>query len=227
MTSSETRALTHAALLVLGLGLLRVAAEGIRHPVSTQGANLPDSSGLAELLHESKGSREEAQRRATPLIDGERIDPNTAGEEDLDRLPGVGPALASRIVRMRVDSGPFNEASDLLLVQGVGPTTLAKIIPYLEMPAEPVRSRAGRDASARPLDPVAGSTSGGLARVDLNGASRADLERLPGVGPVTAERILALRDERGRFLSLEELRSVRGIGAATIERLRPVLVIGR
>jgi len=50
------------------------------------------------LLDTSSKSRDEAQRRALPLASGERIDPNTAGEEDLDRLPGVGLGLAARIV---------------------------------------------------------------------------------------------------------------------------------
>ena len=50
MTSSETRALKHAALLVLALGLLRTAAEGVRSPVTTQGAASADSAGLVVLL---------------------------------------------------------------------------------------------------------------------------------------------------------------------------------
>ena len=107
MTSSETRALRHAALLVLGLGLLRTAVEAGRSPVTTQATVLPDSSRLEVLLDTSRENRDEAQRRALPLTSGERIDPNTSAEEDLDRLPGVGPALAARIVRMRQDRGPF------------------------------------------------------------------------------------------------------------------------
>ena len=221
MTSSETRALKHAALLVLGLGLLRTAAEGVRSPVTTQGAASADSSGLAVLLDESRGSRDEAQRRALPLRDDERIDPNTAGEEDLDRLPGVGPAVAGRIVQMRQERGPFTEPGDLLSVPGVGPATLARITPYLEWPTQP---RLGRAApTPRPATNPAARRP---VRLDLNRASREELERLPGVGPVMAERILTLRESVGRFRELEELRSVRGIGSGTIERLRPLIIIG-
>ena len=103
----------------------------------TQGAAVTDSSGLAVLLDESRGSRDEAQRRALPLRSDERIDPNAAGEEDLDRLPGVGPAVAGRIVQVRQDHGPFAEPGDLLSVPGVGPATLARITPYLEWPIQP------------------------------------------------------------------------------------------
>jgi competence protein ComEA len=221
MTLSETRALRHAALLVLGLGVLRVAAGSVQRPVTMQGAATQDSSGLAVLLDESRGSRDEAQRRSLPLTDGERIDPNTAGEEDLDRLPGVGPAVAGRIVRMRRDRGPFAGPQDLLSVPGVGPATLARITPHLEWATEP-RLGAGAGPTRSALNPVAR----GVQRVDLNRASREDLESLPGVGPVMAERILKLRQELGRFRTLEELRSVRGIGPATIERIRSVVFIG-
>ena len=221
MTSSEARALKHAALLVLGLGLLRTASESIRSPVTTQGVAVVDSSGLAGLLDESRGSRDEAQRRALPLKGDERIDPNTAGAEDLDRLPGVGPVVAGRIVQMRRDHGPFAGPSDLLSVPGVGPATLARITPYLEWPTQP---RLG--GSGRPLRPNTAPTPRKPVRVDLNRASREELERLPGVGPVMSERILRLRESVGRFRRLEELQSIRGIGPAPIERLRPLVIIG-
>ena len=221
MTYTETRALKHAALLVLGLGLLRAAAESVRSPVTTQGAAVADSSGLAVLLDESRGSRDEAQRRALPLRGDERIDPNTAGEEDLDRLPGVGPVVAGRIVQTRRDRGPFAEPGDLLSVPGLGPATLARITPYLEWPTQPPLGGSAR-LPHPDTDPAARKT----ARLDLNRASREELERLQGIGPVMAERIRTLRANVGRFRRLDELQSVQGIGSATIERLRPLVIIG-
>ncbi len=220
MTSSETRALKHAAFLVLALGLLRTAAEGVRSPVTTQGAASADSAGLVVLLDESRGSRDEAQRRGLPLNGDERIDPNTAGEEDLDRLPGVGPAVAGRIVQMRQDHGPFADPADLLSVPGVGPAILARITPYLESPNRPP------SGSARPPRPGTDPADGKPARLDLNRAGPRELERLPGIGPVLAQRILVLREKVGRFRRLEELQSVQGIGSATIERLRPLVIVG-
>jgi competence ComEA-like helix-hairpin-helix protein len=226
MTSSETRALTHSALLILGLALLRVAAGGVGTPVSTQGGVVPDSSGLEELLYESRERRDEAQRRAAPLTHGERIDPNTALEEDLDRLPGVGPAVAGRIVKMRREQGPFTVVSDLLLVPGVGQATLAKITPYLELPTGSTPG-AVRGASSGRFDAATGAVTDPIVPLGLNRASREELERLPGIGPVIADRILTVRKARGGFRSLEELQSVQGIGSATIERLSRVLVIER
>lgn len=68
---------------------------------------------------------------------------------------------------------------------------------------------------------AAGSGSGGAGQVDLNTATREQLDGLPGVGPVTAERILAWRAAHQRFSRVEELQEVEGIGAKTFAQLKP------
>lgn len=66
----------------------------------------------------------------------------------------------------------------------------------------------------------------GPLRVELNSASRAELELLPGIGPARAGEIVRLRGERGGFKTVTELLDVRGIGRVTLERLRPFAVVG-
>jgi competence protein ComEA len=75
--------------------------------------------------------------------------------------------------------------------------------------------------------PVAGSPSSGPATapagpVHLNVATLEQLDSLPGVGPVTAQKILDYRQKHGAFSSLEELDAIPGIGSARIEQLRDV-----
>jgi len=62
---------------------------------------------------------------------GQALDLNTAGVEDLEALPGIGPALARRLVRHRQSLGPFRQVEDLLAVPGIGPKTLARLKPLL------------------------------------------------------------------------------------------------
>lgn len=66
---------------------------------------------------------------------------------------------------------------------------------------------------------------GGGALVNLNTADQAALDTLPGVGPVTADAILAWRDANGAFTSVEELLEVDGIGEATLADLAPLVTL--
>ncbi len=59
--------------------------------------------------------------------------------------------------------------------------------------------------------------------VDLNSASVEELQRLPGIGEKTAARIVEYRQQSGAFSALQDLRQVRGIGAATLEKIAPFL----
>ena len=69
----------------------------------------------------------------------------------------------------------------------------------------------------------AGSAPGGL--VDLNLAAASDLDALPGIGPVLAQRIVDWRSENGRFASVDQLREVTGIGESKYEDLRAKVTV--
>jgi len=62
--------------------------------------------------------------------------------------------------------------------------------------------------------------------IDLNQATAAQLESLPGVGAVTAARIVEYRQANGGFKKIEELMNVRGIGERSFLRLRPLVTVG-
>lgn len=62
-------------------------------------------------------------------------------------------------------------------------------------------------------------------QVDLNRATREELETLPGIGPKLSARIVRFREEQGGFSSVQELLQVPGIGRKTLERLKPYLVV--
>lgn len=63
-------------------------------------------------------------------------------------------------------------------------------------------------------------------RVDLNTADAATLETLPRIGPAMAQRIIAWRDANGPIASVDDLLAVSGVGAKTVEALRPLVVQG-
>lgn len=78
-------------------------------------------------------------------------------------------------------------------------------------------------STAAPGSPAESGSGAGL--VNLNTATAAELETLNGVGPVTAQAILAWRDEHGRFTAIEELLEVSGIGEKTLAQLAPQLTL--
>ncbi len=61
--------------------------------------------------------------------------------------------------------------------------------------------------------------------VNINTASQADLETLPGIGPATAEKIITYRETVGPFNTIEEIQNVSGIGPATFEEIKANIVV--
>jgi competence ComEA-like helix-hairpin-helix protein len=213
LSKDESRAVAFIGLL-LGLSLAaRVLDRPSPVPIDAQGVD------LATL--ESQNRRELERGSAKDLEPGERIDPNTATAEQLMRLPGAGRAVADRIVTERT-AVAFRTVEDLDRIRGVGPATIERWAPFLTLP----RATRGTVASVQAVGPArAGPPAGSTGRepLDLNSASAGELERLPGIGPALAARIVAVRDSIGRFGSVSELERVRGIGPAMMAKLAPLV----
>ncbi|MDE2875275.1 MAG: ComEA family DNA-binding protein [Gemmatimonadota bacterium] len=226
MTDRERKSMLRAALILGGAALIRfaVVAPGPSEPVLGDRPSIADS-----LLAAGDSAVEERERRDRPLAEGETVDPNVASAEELDRLPGVGASKASRIVREREENGPYASVEDLARVSGLGPRSVERLRPHLRVAGGGLAG--GRRAVAARAGPVAGE--GGKVDgaaipgtlVDPNRATAEELRALPGIGPVMAERIVAFRQQRGRFRKLEELMEVKGVGARTFARLKPLMTI--
>jgi competence protein ComEA len=70
----------------------------------------------------------------------------------------------------------------------------------------------------------AGATAGATGPVSLSAATAEQLDALPGVGPVTAQKIVQYRQEHGPFTSVDGLDAIPGIGPAKLADLRPLVV---
>ena len=94
---------------------------------------LPSHSTSVHRLSASRAAQRTAERMNVSLPQGS-IDPNTASADVLEELPGVGPAIARRIVDERLQNGPFAYPEDLLTISGIGEKTLEKLRDQLLFP---------------------------------------------------------------------------------------------
>ncbi len=171
-----------------------VAAAGRLDPPTTPDGPVPDGHRV-----EVHGPVATVRPPEDALLVGLPVDVNEATLSQLMAIPGVGPSLAGAILADRLERGPFMHLGDLDRVDGIGPATLEALAPFVDLPAAPPESPKG------PLD--------------INRASAADLESLPGIGAVTAARIVVDREENGPFPTLRALGRVRGVGPSTLDAL--------
>ena len=221
LTEGEVKALLASALLVImsAFGRLLLSPDA----AEMRGEGLRPAGGIDSALAAAESTYSESERRRKPLGEAERVDPNHASEVELDRLPGVGPALARAIVRSRQQDGPFRSLDDLRRVPGLGEKKIEQLAAHTAL-APPADKRGGAvDVIESVPAPAAVGRPG---RINLNRATVEELVGLPGIGPAKAGAIVRWREERGRFRKLEDVLGVPGIGSATLERLRPLVVVG-
>ncbi|WP_123039773.1 ComEA family DNA-binding protein [Cohnella candidum] len=117
---------------------------------------------------------------------------------------------------------PANTALQATLAEGEAPVEVSRkpteepaVSPSMQ--ASPPPAAAGSGApSPLPANP---------APLDLNRATESELDTLPGIGPAKAKAIVAYRDDRKGFRSVDELLEVKGIGAKLLERIRPLVTL--
>ncbi|MGH9678254.1 MAG: ComEA family DNA-binding protein, partial [Candidatus Acidiferrum sp.] len=205
-------------------------------PISTQRVTVGFLIVAMLLLswHGYRSSRWAA--RPTTLLQGEvsfQLDLNRADTVQLMQLPGVGEALARRIDAYRQEHGGFRSLDELREVSGIGPATLERLRPFLYIGETAISPDELADRSVptvtrqKPRSAVAATSkkAEALAKpVNINKASAEELQRLPGIGPALAARIVASRDVQA-FQAVDDLRRVKGIGAKKLQNLRPYVLV--
>lgn len=133
------------------------------------------------------------------------------------RHPGVIQLpIGSRVIDALRKVGGARPSVDLTTLNLARPLTDGEQI-LVGRPAAATGGVAGAASAASPTVPG--------ALINLNSATQEQLETLPGVGPVTAQKILDWRSAHGRFSSVDELMEVSGIGEKTLARLAPYLTL--
>ena len=130
--------------------------------------------------------------------------------------PGVySMSLGSRLEDLIYKAGGFTEKADRERIQSLAKKLKDEeciVVPNIDTPAEkiiPVNNSAGREDSI----------------ININTADKDELQKIPGVGPVTAQNILDYREQHGYFNSIEDLKNVDRIGDKTLEKMKGKITV--
>lgn len=165
-----------------------------------------------------------AARDTDPLI------PPAAAESDREITSDVVVDVAGKVRRPGiVVLDPGSRVVDAIEAAG-GPRRGVKLtsLNLARLLVDGEQILVGATAAPAAVAPSAGAPSAGApagSLVSLNTASTTELETLPQVGPVTAQAIVAWREEHGAFTAVEELLEVDGIGDATLEQITPFVTL--
>ena len=97
----------------------------------------PEVFSLASGVSAVSQTSDTASGAASSSEPQEKLDLNTATQEELDALPGIGPVKAEAILQYREESGPFRTVEEIMEVEGIGEKTLEQLRPYVTVEGEP------------------------------------------------------------------------------------------
>ena len=94
-------------------------------------------------------------------------------------------------------------------------------VPFRQVVQNPDVGEHAQSAGDSPVQSVKSSSG----KININTATQRELESLPGIGPVTAQKIITYRQENGSFTEIEAIQNVSGIGPATFEKLKDLITV--
>lgn len=173
---------------------------------------LPDPSQEADISHDD---------RSGEYAGVEFIAQDSAEEEDMIFVHVVGGVHKPGVYQLPEGSRVFE------VIEMAGGVLQEELLEYINL-AQPLYDgqqlivphdieEAENNAASQ------SGMSGGL--ININRASKEELESLPGIGPVKAEDIIKYREENGPFKDIRDLTQVKGIGAKTLENIASYITV--
>jgi len=160
------------------------------------------------------------------------FDPNIASKEDLKSL-GLSDRVINTILNFR-KKGSFRKPNDMAKIYGLDNSTFERLIPFIKInqrvEKNKIQSKAQRNNSldTTKIDPVYSKKKEprlALRSIDVNIATVEEWQRIKGIGPVYASRIVKFRDELGGFYKIEQLGETFGIEDSVYQKIVPFVKV--
>jgi competence protein ComEA len=187
---------------------------------------------VAGVSTDAFAKKKAAEEAATAPSAAAAIDINTADQKTLEALPGIGPALSKAIIAGR----PYKSVDDLKKVKGISDSKLKAIKDKVTVgaaaakpaaagvPAVPAAAAQKAATAQKDVSEKASKTASKLApgqRVNINTASKEELDALPGIGPAKAQAIIDGRP----YNTIEDIMKVKGIKEGIFNKIKDNITV--
>ena len=156
------------------------------------------------------------------------FNPQTVSKEEFVAL-GLDEKLADRIINYRNKGGQFRKKEDLQKMYGLKPEQYLQLEPYIVLTPIAAPQYANKTDANGTLPNTYVNTNKPYApkivNIDVNLGAQEDWEKLRGIGPSFATRIIKYRDNLGGFANVEQLKEVYGLQDSTFQKIKPSLQI--
>jgi len=166
---------------------------------------------------------------STTLFD---FDPNTASKSELKKL-GLSDRVIKTIQNFR-NKGAFRKSSDVSKIYGLDKSTFEKLLPYIKIAKkvkgeesvvkELVNNSLGDEVKGK-FKPQKKVKELALASIDINTATVEEWQRIKGIGPAYAGRIVKFRDKLGGFYTIEQVGETYGIEDSVFQKIVPYVKV--
>lgn len=211
-TRTEKRGIIVLSVLILLFIVLRLLPEKhLEKPNSNNNDFEKEYTDFMASLKEIEDSPHKTYRSEKEAVIQKTLfsfNPNTADSATLTRL-GLKGWIARNVVRYRTKGGKFRKPEDFRKIYGLTEEQHAELLPYISIPQEVIAQEGVSSLPVESIDTIQRVFKYPIGTmVNLNTADTTELKKIPGIGSVTARRIVTYRNRIGGFYAVNQLKDI-------------------